>query len=246
MKRGRLILAGSGEFTPAMDDLDREVLAGIGKSRARVAVVPTASGLEDTPETWAALGKAHFVALGADVVAAMVLRRDDAREQRWIEALGDVDWIYFSGGSPQHAINVLSGTPFWDEVLRRHRSGAVLAGSSAGAMMLGEKSYAPDEFDAAGLPQRVSIRDGLGVLGGHFVVPHFDLLSQLPPDRVQAWVAAWPEGFRGIGIDEDTAVVEGTNGWTVRGRGRAVTMTSFERQEVHANGASFDSIPILI
>jgi cyanophycinase len=244
--RGRLILAGSGEFTPAMDELDREILAGIAKPRARVAVVPTASGLEDTPETWAALGTTHFVALGADVVPVMVLRRDDARDQKWIDALRDVDWIYFSGGSPQHAINVLTGTPFWDEVLRRHRSGAVLAGSSAGAMMLGEKSYAPDDFDAAGLPQRVSVRDGLGVLGGHFVVPHFDLLSQLPPERVHAWVAAWPAGFRGIGIDEDTAVVESTNGWTVRGRGRAVTMTSFERQEVHASGARFDSIPILI
>ena len=244
--RGRLILAGSGEFTSAMDDLDREILAGIGKPRPRVAIVPTASGLEDTPPSWVALGETHFAALGADVVPVMVLRRDDAREPKWIEALRDVDWVYFSGGLPQHAINVLAGTPFWDEVLRLHRSGAVLAGSSAGAMMLGEKTYAPDDFDAAGLPQRVSVRDGLAVLGRHFVVPHFDLLSQLSPERVQAWIDVWPEGLRGIGIDEDTAVVEGTNGWTVRGRGRAVTMTSFERQQVHANGARFDSIPIRI
>jgi cyanophycinase len=244
--RGRLILAGSGEFTPAMDDLDREILAGIGKPRPRVAIVPTASGLEDTPPSWVALGETHFAALGADVVPVMVLRRDDARERKWIEALRDVDWVYFSGGLPQHAINVLGGTPFWDEVLRLHLSGAVLAGSSAGAMMLGEKTYAPDDFDAAGLPQRVSVRDGLAVLGRHFVVPHFDLLTQLSPERVQAWIDVWPEGLRGIGIDEDTAVVEGTNGWTVRGRGRAVTMTSFERQQVHANGARFDSIPIRI
>jgi cyanophycinase len=229
-----------------MEELDREILEGIAKPRARVAIVPTASGLEDTPTSWAALGEAHFAALGADVVRVMVLRRDDARDRTWIDALRDVDWIYFSGGRPQHAINVLAGTPFWDEVLRLHREGAVLAGASAGAMMLGEKSYAPDDFDAAGLPQRVSIRDGLGVLGGHFVVPHFDLLTQLSPDNVRAWIAVWPDGLRGIGIDEDTAVVEGTNGWTVRGRGRAVTMTSFERQEVHANGARFDSIPIRI
>jgi cyanophycinase len=244
--RGRLILVGSGEFTPAMDDLDREILAGLAGHRGRVAVVPTASGLEDTPESWAALATAHFTALGAEVIPVMVLRRDDARERRWIEALRDVDWVYFSGGRPQHAINVLAGTPFWDEVLRLHRSGAVLAGASAGAMMLGQKSYAPDDFDAAGFPQRVSIRDGLGVLGGHFVIPHFDLLAQFPSDRVEAWIAAWPSGLRGIGIDEDTAVVEGADGWTVRGRGRAVTMTSFERQQVHVTGARFDSIPILI
>ena len=246
MRRGRLILAGSGEFTAAMDDLDREILAGLGKPRARVAVVPTASGLEDTPESWAELGKAHFASLGAEAVPVMVLRRDDARERRWIDALRDVDWIYFSGGRPQHAINVLAGTPFWDEVVRRHRAGAVLAGSSAGAMMLGEKSYAPDEFDAAGLPQRVSVRDGLGVLGGHFVIPHFDLLDQFPADRIQAWIAVWPEGLRGIGIDEDTAIVEDVDGWTVRGRGRAVTMTSFDQRQVHAAGARFDSIPIRV
>jgi cyanophycinase len=246
MTRGPLILVGSGEFTPSMDDLDREILAGIAKARPRVAIVPTASGLEDTSESWAELGKAHFAALGAEVVPVMVLRRDDTREPRWIDALRDVDWVYFSGGRPQHAINVLAGTPFWEEVVRHHQSGAVLAGASAGAMMLGQKSYAPDDFDAAGLPQSVSVRDGLGVLGGHFVIPHFDLLAQFPPERIQAWIKVWPSGFRGLGIDEDTAVVEGTNGWTVRGRGRAITMTSFARQEVHETGARFDSIPILI
>jgi cyanophycinase len=211
-----------------------------------VAIVPTASGLEDTPQSWADLGTTHFAALGAEAVPVMVLRRDDARERRWIHALRDVDWVFFSGGRPQHAINVLAGTPFWAEVVRLHRSGAVLGGASAGAMMLGEKSYAPDNFDAAGLPQSVSIRDGLGVLGGHFVIPHFDLLAQFPAERVQTWITAWPQGFRGIGIDEDTAIVEGADGWTVRGRGRAVTMTSFDRQQVHASGARFDSIPILI
>ena len=246
MTRGRLLLLGSGEFTPVWDDLDRRILASLPRARPLVAIVPTASGQEETPAAWADNGIAHFTALGADAVGVMVVRREDADDPRWEREVRRADWIYFSGGRPQHAIGVLERSPFWRAVLERNREGAVLAGSSAGAMMLGEKSYAPDDFDVAGLPQRVSVRDGLGVLGGHFVVPHFDLLSQLAPERVQAWIAAWPEGLRGIGIDEDTAVVEGTGGWTVRGRGRAVTMTSFEHQEVHANGARFDSIPIRI
>ena len=178
-----------------MDDIDREILAGIGKPRARVAIVPTASGLEDTPPSWVALAQTHFAALGADVVPVMVVRREDARERKWIDAVWDVDWVYFSGGRPQHAIDVLAGTPFWEEVLRLHGSGAVLAGSSAGAMMLGEKSYAPDDFDAAGLPQRVSVRDGLGVLGGHFVVPALrSSLAAFPraPSRVDRGMARGP------------------------------------------------------
>jgi hypothetical protein len=44
MTRGALILVGSGEFTPAMDDLDRDVLTALAKPRARVAIVPTAWG----------------------------------------------------------------------------------------------------------------------------------------------------------------------------------------------------------
>jgi cyanophycinase len=244
--RGRLVLLGSGEFTPLMDDVDREILTSIPKRRPRVAVAPTASGLEETPQTWVDLARSHFEPLGAEVVPVMVLRRDDARERRWIDALAGVDWIYFSGGRPQHAISVLSGTPFWDAVARAHRDGAVLAGSSAGAMMLGEKSYAPDDFDEAGFPRTVSMRDGLGVLPGHFVVPHFDLLANFPGERIGQWLAVWPAGLRALGIDEDTAIVEGTSGWTVRGRGRAVTMSSFDKQQIHAAGSRLDGIRVAI
>ncbi|HEV8534753.1 MAG TPA: Type 1 glutamine amidotransferase-like domain-containing protein [Candidatus Limnocylindria bacterium] len=246
MSRGRLLLLGSGEFTPVMDDLDREILASIPKPRPRIAIVPTASGLEETPQSWSDMGIAHFAPLGADAIPVMVLRRDDARDRRWIEALRDVDWIFFSGGRPQHAIAALEGTPFWDAVVRRHREGAVLAGASAGAMMLGEKSYAPDNFDEGGFPQTIAMRDGLNVLPGHFVIPHFDLLGTFPSERVGEWIALWPDGCRGIGIDEDTAIVEGPDRWTVWGRGRAVTMSSFQKQEIHPPGTSFDAIRVRV
>jgi cyanophycinase len=229
-----------------MDDLDREILENIPKRRPRVAVVPTASGLEETPQSWSEMGIAHFAALGADVRPVMVLRREDAQERRWIDALDDVDWMYFSGGRPQHAISVLERTPFWNAVVRRHRDGAVLAGSSAGAMMLGEKSYAPDDFDENGMPRQIGMRDGLGVLPGHFVIPHFDLLTRFPTERVGQWIALWPSGCRGIGIDEDTAVVENASGWTVHGKGRAVIMTSFAEQQVHAAGDHLDGIRVRV
>jgi cyanophycinase len=244
VSRGRLVLLGSGEFTPVMAELDREILASIPRRRPRVAIVPTASGLEDTPQSWSEMGSAHFGALGAEVRPVMVLQREHAHDQRWIDALVDVDWMYFSGGRPQHAISVLERTPFWEQVVRRHREGAVLAGSSAGAMMLGEKSYAPDDFDENGMPRRIELRDGLNVLRGHFVIPHFDLLSQFPSARVDDWIALWPMTCRGIGIDEDTAVVEDAAGWTVHGKGRAVMMSSFAEQQVHTAGDHFDGIRV--
>jgi hypothetical protein len=63
---------------------------------------------------------------------------------------------------------------------------------------------------------------------------------------VGEWIAAWPAGCRGLGIDEDTAVVEGDGGWTVRGRGRAITMSSFGQQEVHPAGSRLESIQVRV
>jgi hypothetical protein len=44
MTRGPLVLCGSGEFTRAMADVDRAILADLGSRRVRVAIVPTAAG----------------------------------------------------------------------------------------------------------------------------------------------------------------------------------------------------------
>ncbi len=240
------MLVGSGEFTPTMDDVDREVLARLGRPRARVAIVPTASGQEESPQSWTDMAATHFAALEAEAYPVMVLKRGDALDPRWSEALGGADWIYFSGGKPGYAIETLAGTPFWDTVVRCVREGVFLAGSSAGAMMLGERSYAPDDFDENGMPRKIAMRLGLGLLPGLFVIPHFDLINTFPAERVADWLALWPSGDHGLGIDEDTALIEGERGWTVWGKGRVLTMRSFEDRDIHTRGARLDGIRVVV
>ncbi len=242
MTRGRLVLCGSGEFTPAMADVDRGILAGIGSRRVRVAIVPTAAGTEDTPKSWVEMGTAHFARLGADATGIMVLDRADAEDPRHAEAVADADWIYFSGGKPGYLVDTLTDTPFWSAVLARHRAGAVLAGSSAGAMMLGSRTFHfPDGIDDTGVPRTVAVRDALGVLPGIFVAPHFDAV---PNELWRRWAEIWPDGHRMLGIDEDTAVIEGADGWSVAGRGRAVVFRSLDDRDVHPSGARFDGIRV--
>jgi cyanophycinase len=242
MTRGPLVLCGSGEFTRAMADVDRGILAGIGSDRARVAIVPTAAGLEDTPKSWVAMGVAHFAALGADPVGIMVLDRTDAEDPRHSAAITNADWIYFSGGKPGHLVDALAGTPFWSAVLARHREGAVLAGSSAGAMMLGSRTFHfPDGLDETGVPRRVATRDALGLLPGILVAPHFDAV---PVEWWQTSADSWPASHRMLGIDEDTAIVEHADGWSVVGKGRAVVFRSLDDRDVHPSGARFDGIRV--
>lgn len=216
MTVGRLVLAGSGEFTPAMNDVDRELLATL-RTHARVAIVPTAAGLEDTPLQWAAKGREHFAALGAEPIAVMVLSKDDAHEPKWRDAIADADWIYFSGGDPGHIVTTLEGSPFWEAVLDRHNAGAILAGSSAGAMMMGESTFVPTARGPDGFPIKMTVRTALGLVPGVIVAPHFDIL---PKRLVDLWSSLVPLGHRLLGIDEDTALIRSNPEWVVRGRGR--------------------------
>ena len=242
MTRGPLVLCGSGEFTRAMADVDRAILADIGSRRVRVAIVPTAAGLEDTPKAWVEMATSHFADLGAQATGVMVLSRVDAEDPRHSASIANSDWIYFSGGKPGHLVETLSGTPFWSAVLARHRAGAVLAGSSAGAMMLGSRTFHfPDGLDDSGFPRRVAVRDALGLLPGILVAPHFDAV---PVEWWQRSADIWPEGHRMLGIDEDTAIVEGPDGWIVAGKGRAVVFRSLDDHDVHPSGARFDGIRV--
>jgi cyanophycinase len=242
MTRGPLILCGSGEFTPAMADIDRAILAEMGSRRPRVAVVPTAAGQEDTPRSWIEMGTAHFKALGAAVIPVMVLDRKDAGDPRQSARVASADWIYFSGGKPGYVVETLTATPFWSAVLERHRAGAVLAGSSAGAMMLGSSTlHFPDGIGESGLPRRVAVRDALGLLPDVFVAPHFD---SIPDEFWRTWAGIWPARHRMLAIDEDTAIVERPDGWDVLGRGRALVFRSLEDHDVHPTGARFDGLRV--
>jgi cyanophycinase len=240
--RGHLVLCGSGEFTTAMDDIDGELLSAL-RPRARVAIVPTAAGLEDTPKSWIAMGGEHFRSIGAEPVAVPVLTKADASDPRWCEALAEVDWIYFSGGDPGHLVETLEGSPFWSAVAARHREGAILAGSSAGAMMLGETTFVPSDRGPDGFPRSVSTRRAMGLVLGVIVAPHFDIL---PEPLFSRWAGLVPAGHRLLGIDEDTALIGQDGAWTVRGRGRVHVVRTPTDRDVHPSGASVAGLPLAV
>ena len=233
-----MMLCGSGEFTSTMDAIDGELLARL-RPHAKVAIVPTAAGQEDTPPRWIEKGSAHFHALGAEPVAILVLDRADAHDARWRDAIADVDWIYFSGGSPGYVVETLERTPFWAAILSRHAAGAILAGSSGGAMMLGGTTLVPTARGPDGLPTQATTRAALGLLPGVIVAPHFDIL---PPARLSRWITTWPDHHQLLGIDEDTAVIEDGGRWTARGRGRVVIGPSLDETTAYRDGTLVDTL----
>ena len=236
--RGTIVLAGSGEFTPAMREVDAGLLATL-RPNARVAIVPTAAGLEDTPPAWIAKGIEHFRALGADPFGVPVLNQADANDPRWSDAIAEADWIYFSGGDPRHITESLEGTRFWTAVLARNRAGAMLAGSSGGAMLMGEHTFVFSGRAPDGFPTGIGVRRAMGVVRDVIIAPHFDIL---PERLLHEWSGIIPTSQRLLGIDEDTALMQHNGSWNVKGRGRVLLFASLAEPLVYPTSARVESL----
>ena len=88
---GSVALVGSGEFLPGMADFDARLLAATGRSRPRVAIIPTASypDGEAVFNDWASLGVAHFQGLGAEVEPILLRDAADADDRAHVQAIGE-------------------------------------------------------------------------------------------------------------------------------------------------------------
>lgn len=216
---GPLALLGSGEYTPAMDATDRLLLEAIGRPRPQVALIPTASGLEEgSPERWNGMGERHFAQLGVTPLPVPLIERKDAFDAGVLDLLGQADLFYFSGGNPEYLIECLHETPAWAIITRRHAEGAGVAGCSAGAMMMGRHTLRVRAV-AQGQPPRWIA--ALGLAESLVIMPHFDRMAGfVGPELFRQILTSAPAHTQLVGIDEETALVRLRPGapWQVSGR----------------------------
>ncbi len=209
-----------------MIDLDRGLLAAIGRSHPRVAILPTASAPdgEEVFQRWASMGVAHFAALGAECEPVLVRDRSEASDDGAVQAIGEADLIYLSGGKPDHLRAALDGTPLGAALIAAHERGAVVAGCSAGAMVLAERLA---RFRRGMVPWPLGWSSGLGLVKGAAVLPHYDAW----PEPVLALMALQaPADTTILGIDEDTALVGRDGAWQVHGRARVTVWRGRHRE----------------
>jgi cyanophycinase len=218
--QGTLALVGAGEFLDTMRPVDAALLERAGGNR--VAILPTASAPDgpDVPQRWAEMGVRHFASIGAQAEAVMALDRDGCDNAANVDAVRRSNLVYFSGGKPDYLLATLEGTSLWAAVLEVLGQGGVLAGCSAGAMILG--GWIPARPAAGSL----SIwRPAFGLVLDAVILPHFD--------EIPRWITVplgWIRPRRSIlvGIDGGTALIgrsaapAGDQGWEVEGKGRVV------------------------
>ena len=201
---GPLALVGGAEWREGCT-FDAELLEASGGRE--VLVLPTAAAYEH-PERAVETAARWFEGLGATVRGLPVLRRPDAEDQANVNAVKEARFIYLGGGSPLHLRSVLKSSALWQAIVAAWNDGAVLAGSSAGAMVL---------TDPMVDPRGGAFTVGLGLVSQLAVIPHADGWS---PEKTHRTISLAPAGLPVVAIDERTAAVlrPGT-GWVGAGAG---------------------------
>ena len=130
-RAGHLLIIGGAEDKLRQRQILARFVSLAGGTDARVVVISTASSLGDEATD---LYLSLFRQMGiADVRGMRPLVRDDANDRRLVSMLDDATAIFMTGGNQLRLSSVIAGTALGRAIVERHRHGAVVAGTSAGA-----------------------------------------------------------------------------------------------------------------
>jgi cyanophycinase len=225
---GYILLAGGAEFGGLMARPDLRALELAGGPNIRLSIIPAAAAPDNNYLRAGQRGVRWFEGLGATGVTALpLIDRKSANSKALARVLEDSRLIYLLGGFPDYLARILTDSLCWRAILAAVREGAVIAGSSAGAMVMCEQYYDPTAQ---------SMKRGLNLLAGACVVPHYDTFGG---DWATRLAKQYPEMLL-IGIDEETGMInEGPQGqWRVYGKG-AVTLSRDHQARCYAAKEAF-------
>lgn len=193
---GNLLLLGGSEepreFWPRFLEL-------AGGKDSPIIVLPTAS---ERPEA----GPEYVAELGGNYGASRarwlpIYSRADAHDAGFVAALRDAKGIFFTGGDQNRITRAFLGTPALEAVRAAFSSGAVLAGTSAGAACMSEIMITGEGEPTVVRGRAVGTAPGLGFVPEAVIDQHF--IAQQRLGRLLSVVLEHP-ALLGIGIDEST------------------------------------------
>jgi cyanophycinase len=185
----------------------REILhtffARSGGTDAQIAIVPCASR---EPEAMGTRYRNIFEDMGAKRIEVLDIReRSEGEDPRWQEYLEEATGVFMTGGDQLRLCALVADTPLMEKLRMKVREGSiVLAGTSAGAAVMGHHMIAGGGSGESPNRSLVDMATGLGIIPEVIVDQHFQNRNRMA--RLLSAIASHPNRV-GIGIDEDTCAM---------------------------------------
>jgi cyanophycinase len=227
MSMGYLLLEGGAEFGGRMSEPDLRAIELAGGFDIPICIIPTAAAPDKNHKRAGNNGVRWFQSLGAsNVFAVDVIDSASANDLSLAASIRTSRLIYLLGGFPRHLGESLANSLCWQAALEVYEKGAVIAGSSAGAMVMCEHYYDPSES---------KLLRGLDLIPNACVLPHHNNFGK-------AWIKQLEQQLPDvilIGIDERTGMLNDADGmWRVHGAG-TVTLYCAGKSTVYTRDEMF-------
>jgi cyanophycinase len=225
---GYLLLEGGAEFGGRMRGPDLRAIELAGGFDAPIRIIPTAAAPDNNHQRAGNNGISWFQSLSAkDVLSVPLIDRESANDENIAQSLREAKLIYLLGGFTHYLGQTLKDSLAWQSALDAYQNGAVIAGSSAGAMVMCEFYFDPSGG---------RVHKGLNLIPNSLVLPHHNTFGKSWAPRLAKKI---PEVTL-IGIDEQTGMIDDAenNSWNVHGRGE-VTIYRTGAAELHPAGKPF-------
>ncbi len=227
---GYLLLEGGAEFGGAMAEPDRKAIELAGGNNARISILPTAAAPDQNHQRAGNNGVRWFRGLGVTQVELLpLIDKASANDPSIAEAIAQSRLIYMLGGFTGYLGETLKGSRGLQAMLAAYNAGAVIAGSSAGAMVMCQYYFDPG---------KKQVVEGLGFVPNTCVLPHHNTFGK-------SWSSRLTSLFPGVvlvGIDERTGMIDDGNerktDWHVYGKGE-VTLYRNGQRTVYKSGVSY-------
>jgi cyanophycinase len=229
--QGYLLLEGGAEFGGQMSQPDLRAIELAGGPGAPISIIPTAAAPDNNHQRAGRNGVNWFKSLGATRVESLALiDQASADDPAIVNAISQSRLIYMLGGFTGYLGETLKGSASWQAMLQAYSNGAVIAGSSAGAMVMCQYYFDPGKRQVV---------EGLGLLLNTCVLPHHNTFGK---NWAQQLTMLLPNIVL-LGIDEGTGMIDDGEkdrkiGWRVYGQG-AVTLYRGGKPTVYRAGESF-------
>lgn len=230
----QIALLGGDEFTRDCEAIDISLIATLRKKTPRIGIVPTAIG-HLKPYMVVSKAVSYFSKLGATAYGINIYNKTDANDSSLTRELLHADAIYLTGGDPLYLLRSTENSLFLATLLDIYRSGGLIIGSSAGAMVLCESMQIP--------PGVGEIFSGLNLIPKLCVLPHYENLAAnfaSDPKLAKTSSSMIPETNL-IGIDSKTALFLDGKVCKVLGVG-SVTIINSDNPQTYREGTSFNNL----
>ena len=233
--KGKLFIIGGGSRPDFL--VDRMIKEAGLKSGETVAIFPHASEEQDSSFYYA---KQQFEKRNLKALDC-AFKKDEKLSPSKLDSLKTAKLIYIGGGDQVRFMEIINSNPEVKNLLKSaYQNGKMIAGTSAGAAVMSEvmitgnqlkyKDY-ENTFDNIEI-KNVETKQGLGFIKTAVIDQHFVVRSRY--NRLLSLIIENPI-YKGIGIDEGTAILVKNGSAEVVGRAQVIVFKN-PKQSKKLNG----------